>query len=193
MESLQGKFLISETELEDPNFTQSVVLLLEHNSEGAFGLIVNQMSTLRLGGVLDEFKGTEAAELPLFVGGPVQQEFLFCLYSSIPELDNDAVIEVIPGVVFNPDLRSVLSYLKDIYPGLHPEQRPDIHFYAGYSGWGEGQLEKEMSVYGSWVVLPANQALIFSKDPEESWRSALKRKGGIYYIAAEMGFKPSMN
>ncbi len=98
-----------------------------------------------------------------------------------------------PGVVFNPDIRSVFTYLHDVYPGLHPDDRPDIHFFAGYSGWGAGQLERELNVYGSWVVLPAQQGLIFSKDPEESWRSALKRKGGIYYIAAEMGFKPSLN
>lgn len=193
MEYLQGKFLVSETELDDPNFTQSVVLLVEHNQEGAFGLVVNQLSTLRLGAVLEEFMGTEAGELPLFIGGPVQQDFLFCLHSPIPELESGTVIEVIPGVAFNPDTRAVIAYLKDHYPALHPEQRPDVRLYAGYSGWGGGQLERELKVFGSWVVLPANQALIFSKDPEESWRSALKRKGGIYYIAAEMGFKPSMN
>ena len=193
MESLAGKFLISETELQDPNFAQSVVCLLEHNAEGAFGFVVNQRSTVSLGDILEEFTDTPASSLPVFIGGPVQRDFLFCLYSSTVEISDKDILEPIPGVFFNPDIKEIFRYLHDVFPFIHPEERPDIHFYAGYSGWSPGQLEREIRQFNSWVVLPANQGLIFAKDPEQSWRSALRKKGGIYYIAAEMGFKPSIN
>ena len=71
--SLQGYFLISETELADPNFRQTVVLLVNHNEEGAFGLVVNRPADLSLGDVVTEFEGQPIGEAPTFVGGPVEQ------------------------------------------------------------------------------------------------------------------------
>ncbi len=190
---LTGRFLISETELSDPNFRETVVMLIEHNREGALGFVVNRKSNVSLGDLMEEFEEKSVRELPVYVGGPVEQRFMFVLHSGLPEdRRSDHAISPIPGVVFEPDFRIVARFLSDEWPKIDPQQRPSIHLYAGYSGWSAGQLESEIE-RKSWVILPATPELIFSANPGEAWREGLRKKGGIYWIAAETGYKPSFN
>ena len=81
---LTGQFLIAETELQDPNFFRTVVLIVHHNEEGAFGLVVNRQSDVTAGEVIDEVEGSALEDAPVFVGGPVQQNYVFALHSGIP-------------------------------------------------------------------------------------------------------------
>jgi putative transcriptional regulator len=190
---LTGYFLISETDLTDPNFFQTVVLLVDHNDEGAFGLVVNRRSTSSLGSLVEDFESNQCKDLPVYVGGPVQQNILFTLHSGLPNEDTSShSITPIPGVTFEPDFRLVSEHLKYEWSKIEEPDRPAIHLYAGYAGWGAGQLEGELE-HDSWVVIEAVPEMVFSENPEESWRQALKKKGGIYWIAAETGSKPSMN
>lgn len=191
--SLEGYFLISEVELMDPNFYRTVVLLVKHDEEGAFGLVVNRRSNVTLGELVDGFETSEARELPIHVGGPVQQEFLFALHSGFPDqLQSEHASTPTDGVVFEPVTESVVEYLKNEWVTLPKETRPKIHLFAGYSGWGAGQLEGELKE-SAWVILPASSDIVFYPNPAEGWRQALSRKGAFYKIVAETGFKPSMN
>lgn len=186
---LPGHFLIAESELGDPNFVETVVLMISHDAEGAFGLVVNRKSALTLGEAAPGYRESALAGLPMYVGGPVEQEYLFTLHSGLPERQGGEFQKpVVPGVVFDPDFQSLEKTVVE-NPGRKP---PEIRLFAGYSGWGAGQLEGELSE-GAWVIMPATADLVFNPNPKEGWREALRRKGGVYWALAETGYKPSMN
>ena len=190
---LDGYFLISETELQDPNFHQTVVLLIQHNTSGAFGLVVNRTSPATLGTLVEDFSNLPAGNLPVYIGGPVDQMYLFVLHSGLPGgVQSEHATEPVEGVIFEPDFTIIADFLANKWPGLKSEERPHIHLYAGYSGWAPEQLEGELKLK-SWVIYPAVPEIVFSGNPEEGWRDALRKKGGIYWVAAETGSKPSMN
>lgn len=190
---LEGYFLISETELIDPNFVRTVVLMIQHDDGGAFGLVVNRQTDLTLGGIIDTYADTSAADIPVFIGGPVEQQFLFVLHSGLPEgFSGEHTHEVVPGVFFEPNFQLVQDFLDQHWDRIAAEDRPRIHLFGGYSGWGPGQLENELR-HRSWVLLEASDKIVFHADPTEGWNEALRKKGGIYWVVAETGTKPSMN
>ena len=192
-EDLGGSFLVSEIALADPNFRQTVVLMISHDDNGAFGLVVNRPSPFTLGDVVEGMDDSPARSIPVFIGGPVQQEILFLLHAAFPSQagDEDAAHPV-EGVVSEPATLALIEYLKTDWAGLPPEDRPDVRIYAGYSGWGPGQLEGELKAE-AWVVVKATRELIFRPDAEGAWEDAFARKGPLYQIILQTGFKPSMN
>lgn len=190
---LRGHFLISEVELMDPNFFRTVVLLVSHDEEGAFGLVVNRKSEVTLKDLVEGVDDGAAGDLPIYVGGPVQQEYLFVIHSGLPEsVSSGHESEAASGVIFEPATEPLISYLAEEWSALPAEDRPRLHLYAGYSGWGGGQLEHELEEE-AWVVLKASGDIVFHPHPEQGWKDALSRKGPFYKIVAETGFKPSMN
>ena len=190
---LGGSFLVSEIALMDPNFRQTVVLMISHDDNGAFGLVVNRPSPFTLGDVVEGLDDTPAGSIPVFVGGPVQQEILFLLHAEFPGHpgDEDAALPV-EGVISEPATMSLIEYLKNEWSSLPPEDRPAVRVYAGYSGWGPAQLEGELKAE-AWVVVKATQELIFRPDAAGAWEDAFARKGPLYQIILQTGFKPSMN
>ncbi len=192
-ESLVGQFLISETDLMDPNFFRTVVLITDHNDQGAFGLVLNRKSTSLLYEVLPGFAEDDAGAIPIYVGGPVQQEYLFVLHSGLPPgAQNDHAEVPAPGVVFEPVTEPLVRFLQDHWSAIPPDDRPKLHLYAGYSGWGPDQLEGEIRL-GAWYLHQASADIVFHPEPEQGWRDALSRKGEIYRIIAETGYRPSLN
>jgi putative transcriptional regulator len=192
-ENLSGQFLISETELIDPNFFRTVVLIIHHNEEGAFGLTVTRKTTSSIGELIPLLEKTPASDIPVYSGGPVQQEYLFILHSAMFSGNiGEHAHEAFPGVIFEPATEEILEYLKDEWPKIPIEDRPSFHFYAGYSGWTGGQLESELDA-GAWIVNSASSDIIFHPDPAKGWEEAMSKKGPFYRIIAETGFKPSMN
>ncbi len=190
---LEGQFLISETELMDPNFMQTVVYLVEHNENGALGFVVNRRSETNLNELLPDFVDQPAGEIEVYVGGPVEQMYLFTLHSGLPaNRTSDAASSVLDGVILEPDFSVIKEFLLNEWPELPAEDRPEIRFYAGYAGWAPGQLEEEID-HKAWVVIPASPGIVFAPNPEESWKNALRKKGGIYWVVAETGSKPSLN
>jgi len=135
-ENLAGFFLVSEIALGDPNFRNTVVLMITHDDNGAFGLVVNRPSPFTLGDLVDGLDGTPAASIPVFVGGPVQQEVLFVLHSALPDADSreGQPDEPIAGVFSEPATRPLVDYLRDDWSGLPEKERPKVRVYAGYSG-----------------------------------------------------------
>lgn len=190
---MRGHFLVSEMELEDPNFYRTVVLIVNHDDDGAFGLVVNRCLDIELEKALPEFGGEPAGKIPLYLGGPVEPRYLFVLHSGLPGgLRSEHASEPVPGVVFEPSFAEVSAYLREEWPGTAPDDKPRINLFAGYSGWGPGQLEGELAEK-AWLVLPATPDIVFHPQPEKGWADAMARKGPFYELVAEMGFKPSIN
>lgn len=185
---LSGQLLVADTTLQDPNFSRTAVYIINHDAEGAMGVVVNRPSSTVLGDAIAELASTPWNEEIVYVGGPVQQYFVFVLHSGLPGGEkSDAAIEAAAGVIFEPDFSVVHRHLKDqAIPGLKSR------FLVGYAGWGPGQLESELE-RNDWLVIPATPELVFGRDPLGVWNSALRKKGGIYWLAAETGFKPSLN
>jgi putative transcriptional regulator len=178
MESLAGKLLVSSPSLVDPNFRRTVVLMTHHDDEGAMGLVLSRPSELA---VADAVPGL--AELPgadsVYVGGPVQTDMIIAL-AELEEPD-EAVAPIVGAVGFLPG---------DAEPDELPIARARV--FAGYSGWGPGQLEAELAE-PSWIVVGALPDDVFAADPDELWRTVLHRKGGRYSLIATMPFDPSLN
>jgi putative transcriptional regulator len=191
--SLEGYFLISETELVDPNFQRTVVLLINHNEEGAFGLVVNRPADLSLADVVEEFQNSPIGSIPTYFGGPVEQQYLFALHSGLPaSATSEFAMTPTDGVTFEPVFQAMESYFRDEWPRIAEDKRPHLTFYLGYAGWGPGQLEGELREK-AWLVIPADPEIVFHPDPAEGWSAALAKKGGLYSIVAQTGSKPSLN
>lgn len=190
---LGGYLLISDINLMDPNFHRSVVLMITHDDNGAFGLVVNRPSRFTLGELAEGVGGSPAASIPIYIGGPLQQEFLFILHSEFAGSTGSEHIErPADGVVFEPATQSVVDYLKEEWSPLPEAERPAVRLYAGYAGWGPGQVEGELKS-DAWVVLKATPEIVFHPNPAQGWADAFAKKGPLHQIILQTGFKPSMN
>jgi putative transcriptional regulator len=153
MTSLAGSFLVAVPSMRDPNFSRTVVLLLEHNAQGALGLVVNRPAR------------AEGAPFPLFGGGPCPSSGLFLVHGHpdwVEEGADPPQKEVAPGIFLGD--ASCLSKVADPDPGSPLRFR----VFSGYAGWGSGQLERELQA-GGWAVVPANGELLFGPPPEDLW------------------------
>jgi putative transcriptional regulator len=179
MESLQGKLIVSSPSLVDPNFRRTVVLITHHDEEGAMGLVLSRPSELTVAEAVPGLAELSGADELVHTGGPVQPEAIVVL----AELDEpgDEVTPIVGGVGFIPG---------DVEPDELPIGR--MRVFAGYAGWGPGQLEGELGE-PSWIVVRAEPDDVFASDPDELWRTVLHRKGGRYSLIATMPFDPSLN
>jgi putative transcriptional regulator len=178
--SLRGQLLIASPALVDPNFARAVVLITEHGEEGAMGVVLNRPSETDVAEVAAEL-GDVAGTEPIFIGGPVQPQALVVL-AEFNDLEAAAWI-VVADVGF---VGSETSYdrLSDAI------RRGRV--YAGYSGWGAGQLEAEIAEE-AWIIEPPLPAELFADKPEELWHRVLARKGGQFALLSRMPDDPSLN
>ena len=170
-ESFAGKLLVAETSMPDPRFAESVIYLVRHNEEGAFGLIINKpMMRLPLADMLRQLdlEGTDTgAELDLYFGGPVQGELGFVLHS--PDFAvTDSTMTVEDGFAVT-GVRQVLSAISE---QKGPEK---ALFAAGYAGWGPDQLDDELA-RGDWAIVDADERIIFDMPVSDKWPAALDRR-----------------
>jgi putative transcriptional regulator len=151
--SLVGSFLVARPVLHDPSFRRTVVLLLQHGSEGAFGLVVNRP------------KAVTGLPFPLYIGGPCEAEGLIMLHGHADWLGEEDDVEentVAPGVFLGD--AGCLERASEPPPGGAFRFR----VFKGYSGWGPNQLEGELAA-GAWAILPLTDALLFDTPVEELW------------------------
>lgn len=181
--SYTGKIIISRHNLPDPNFRETVVFMIEHNDQGAFGLIVNRKLEFPVQEALPHLDGIRARTSMLFLGGPVQKEVVLALHDGT-EIEGGE--EIIPGVFFEPSFERLFPFF------LERNVAARIKTFIGYSGWGPGQLEAEMN-QDTWIVLPGDQDLVFTEKSEQGWREALRAKGGLYRVFAETTANPEYN
>ncbi len=180
--SYANHYLIAEPELDDPNFKQSVVILLLHDQKGALGLVLNRFTGLTLGDIFSEITDGPAANLRIHSGGPVEKNALFIIQEN----------ESPEGYEWSPLMVNHVKYLKDEWPKIPTPQRPSIKVFMGYSGWGPNQLETELRFH-SWKILPSTALSFFYTKPADIWSKLIERFGGLYTIAAKTGFKPCLN
>ena len=180
MESLRGRILISSGGLFDPNFRHSVVLVGEHNDEGALGVVLNRPLDLTVEQAVPALQSLVDPGERLYQGGPVRPRSPVLLAElSHPEL---ADVPVFGNVGF-----LVGDVSDDIRPGI-----VRARVFAGYSGWGPGQLEAELAE-DSWIVDRVREEDVFTEEPDSLWRRVLERKGPPYLRMSRMPFDPSLN
>lgn len=182
-ESLRGRLLVSTPGLSDPNFDRSVVLVLEHDAEGALGVILNRPSTTPVGEVLPTWHELSSEPPVVFAGGPVDGTAAICLGNTRPGVVNAAVQAISPtlGIV---DL--------DSDPALLAADVAYVRVFAGYAGWGGGQLDAEVDA-GGWFVVDRLPSDAFTAAPLTLWRSVLRRQGGRLALVSTFPEDPSHN
>ena len=169
---LAGRMLVASEKLKDPFFQHAVVYIVEHDGNGAIGLIVNRrMGEGSLAELVAElgFSLPEDRNVELYFGGPVSLRGVFVLHS--PEYDGPRTLKAPQGLAMTGDK----GIIKAIANGNAPKQ---IRLMMGYAGWGKGQLEEEIE-RGDWLDAPADTKLIFEEgsDADDIWRRAHDKAG----------------
>ena len=146
-------------------FQRTVILVCQHNAEGAFGLVLNRATGNKVGEMIVADLPDSLKESPLFIGGPVQPTALSFLHSDnfIPDAN----------VMPNLNLGHSLDVLVEIGESFSTGKK--VKMFAGYAGWAPGQLENEIKAQ-AWFTIPADKALIFDKDINKKWQHAMDRR-----------------
>ena len=178
---LAGQLLIAEPRLADPNFKRSVVLVLAHDAEGALGVVLNRPTEVPARDVVEELGALVDAEDVLHDGGPVQRDGVVVLADFAEPEESERLVVGSVGM---------LSDLSE--PERLSENVRRVRAFAGYAGWGAGQLEGELQ-REDWFLEPARVDDVFSATPGDLWSSVLERKGGSYRLVSRMPDDPSLN
>ena len=181
MDSLQGKLLVAGPGLVDPNFRRTVLLIGEHGEEGAMGVVLNRASTVRVADAVPPMAPAVAPDELVYIGGPVQPQAVVVLADFVDRERAEAL--VLESVGFLPDELDDLSEAGELR---------SVRVFAGYAGWAPGQLEDELEE-GSWLVLPARVADVFTADPDGLWSEVLRREGGGLAVLATLPDDPHVN
>ncbi|MBM9508834.1 YqgE/AlgH family protein [Actinacidiphila acididurans] len=187
--SLTGRLLVATPRLADPNFERSVVLLLDHDAQGSLGVVLNRPTPVGVGDVLQPWAALAGAPQVVFQGGPVS-------------LDSALGLAVVPGESRGGEATEVLGWRRvhgaiglvdlEAPPELLAAELGSLRIFAGYSGWGPGQLEKELAE-GAWYVVESEPGDISSPAPEGLWRSVLRRQRSALAMVATYPDDPSLN
>src|SRR5258705_5846377 len=161
MQSLRGKLLVSSPSLLDPNFRKTVVLVAHHDDDGAMGLVLSRPSDVAAADAVPLLEGLPGSDDPVFVGGPVQPE-AFMVLAEFEDVD-EAAAPIMEDLGFMP---------ADIEPDDLSIKR--MRLFAGYSGWGAGQLEADPEEPRG-IVADAETAEAFPDDPAERGPPVLHR------------------
>lgn len=181
--STKGSLLVATPLLDDPNFWRTVVLMLEHDGEGALGVVLNRPSEVVVGSALPDWHDRVVQPDVIFVGGPVSQ-------GGVLGLARAAADDVGPG--WNPVLPNGIGSVDlDMAPDAIGKLEP-ARVYSGYAGWGAGQLEAELAQQAWWVV-EAHHEDLFAPDPETLWTRVLARADDNLPLFAHFPPDPSMN
>jgi putative transcriptional regulator len=179
---LKGQLLLDSGQLRGSFFQRTVVLICQHDAEGAFGLVLNRATGTKAGDVIVADLPEPLKASPLYLGGPVQPSALSYLLSDtfIPDAN------VLPNL----SLGHSLDNLIETGESFSPTQK--VKLFAGYAGWSPGQLEEEIKRQ-AWLTHPASLELVFDTNPTELWRQVLRQKGWKYRVLAQMPDDPSLN
>jgi putative transcriptional regulator len=185
MEPGTGSLLIAAPTMADPNFARTIVLLLDTSESGALGVVLNRPTELDVADVLEPWADLVAGPGVLFQGGPVETDAALAVATVTAGEDDEPVgwrrVFGSTGLV---DLDAPVEILASAVSALR--------IFAGYAGWGAGQLEAEIEE-GAWYVVPAEPQDLFLEDPERLWATVLRRQGGQLAMLATMPAEPGLN
>jgi len=169
MHAGKGRFLVASRTLGDPNFAETVVLLLAYEPGGAVGVIINRPSEVRVASVLPNVKELHERSDQIFVGGPVGlNEVLFVIRVHARPSSADAIFS-------NVYATGSLDVVRHAIASLSGDDR--FRAYAGRAGWGPGQLDAEIA-RGDWIVIDADAELVFDAPATEIWPKLIERHSG---------------
>ncbi len=161
-----GKLLVASRDLNDPNFAETVVLLVHYDNEGVVGLVVNRRTRLPISRALEEVKGAQGRSDRIYAGGPVGRSSVLALVRSKTKVeDTDHVF----GDVYLVSKEAKLSRT------MESEAQPDtLHVYAGYAGWTPKQLEREVGL-GAWFIFAGDAEVVFAATPAQIWQRLIEK------------------
>jgi putative transcriptional regulator len=174
-DSLRGSLLVAAPTLVDPNFRRTVVLLAEHNADGAMGLVLNRPTDTPVADALPDLAALAGNGQSVYLGGPVALESVLAVAELEDPADASELLFGSVGFVQEPDV---------------PVRRGRV--FVGYAGWTAGQLEAELEE-DAWFVVPSEPDDLFDDEPDELWSTVLRRQGGAYAVLALMPPDPSLN
>ncbi len=189
-EILAGRLLVATPVLADPNFRRTVILVVEHEPrEGTLGVVLNRPTDVPVGRVLEPWSDLVTDPPLVFRGGPVAPDSALAL-ALVPGNDEPLGWHPLDGA---PAVMSRLGLVDlDTPPDLLTAAIKQLRVYAGYAGWGPGQLKAEIAE-GAWYVLPAEPADAFSGEPGTLWSAVLRRQGGEIAFTATYPDDPTQN
>lgn len=161
-----GKLLVASRELGDPNFTQTVILVVHYDTQGVIGLMLNRRTDLPISRVLAQIKTAKDISDPVYLGGPVETPTVFALLRSTDKLEGaEHVFDGVYWISSKSALeKTILSHPK---PGV-------FHVYLGYAGWTTDQLRTEVRL-GAWFIFQADNQTVFNTNPDSLWRQMIKK------------------
>jgi putative transcriptional regulator len=162
-----GKLLVARRGMADPNFAQSVILLVEYGEEGTVGLVLNRQTKIPISKLSKELDVAKGRTDPLYLGGPVETSTVMALVRSRAKPDDAKLVFSDVYMVSNKE-----TLEKTMSSGTAPST---LRLYLGYSGWDAGQLEWELGM-GAWDVLAANPGMVFDPHPETLWSRLVERE-----------------
>lgn len=179
----KGHLLVAEPSIiGDVSFNRAVVLLAEYNETGSVGFILNKPLRYKINDFVPEIN----SDLPVYNGGPVEQDNLYFIHC-VPELIPDS-IEISKGIYWGGDFDAILDLLKD-----DKLKKDQIRFFLGYSGWESDQLEQELEV-STWVVIPNTyDGSIIEKTNINFWKEKMIEFGGDYLLWSNAPENPNSN
>jgi putative transcriptional regulator len=180
VETLTGHLLLSNASLFDPNFRRTVVLIGHHDEEGAVGVVLNRPFDVTVGDAVPPLAELVPPGEPLFHGGPVQPEAAVVV-ADFADPSQAGVIAF-----------GTIGFLAEETEVAGSGMLRRARVYAGYSGWGPGQLEGELEE-DAWLVTPARPEDVFLDDTERLWGQVLARMGRDYDVMRTMPIDPSAN
>jgi putative transcriptional regulator len=168
---LTNQFIIAMPNLADPNFSHTVAFLCQHNQDGALGIVINRTTDMKLGEIFKQMDikviAPATAEIPVFAGGPVQQDRGFVVHTGGGDWHATmAVSETIS-----------LTTSRDVLEAIAAGEGPEQYLIAlGYAGWGAGQLEKEI-MDNAWLNTPYGKEVLFDTPVNLRWNAAAEQIG----------------
>jgi putative transcriptional regulator len=184
-----GRLLVATPQLVDPNFRRSVVLIVEHEQEGGtLGVVLNRPTEVPVDQVLPPWSELVTGPSVVFQGGPVALDSALAL-AHVPGTDEPLGWRALNG---SPAVARVGLVDLDVPPEILAPEVMRFRVFAGYAGWGTGQLRSEIEE-GAWYVLPAESGDVFAEDPDGLWPAVLRRQGGELAFVATFPEDPSLN
>ncbi len=155
-----GRYLVAQEDLLDPNFHETVVWLVKYDSEGAMGLVVNRPTKVTVSKLFEDMIGSLKRAEPVFVGGPVARTGVLALLRSAERLEKSE--HVVDDVYMITDVKELETAIAS------DASAAEFRVFAGYSGWGAGQLDRELMI-DSWHVFEAGPGIAFDPEPGALW------------------------
>jgi putative transcriptional regulator len=181
--STTGQLLVAAPILEDPNFARTVVLVLDHDDDGAIGVVLNRPSDMTVDGALAPWASHIAAPRVVFGGGPVEPTAIVAVGRATVAAATDD---------WSPIFDRVRLVSLDVEPDDMTPELERLRIFAGYAGWGPGQLDEELAA-DAWFPVPPTPGDVFTAQPDDLWSTVLRRQPDRLRLFATYPLNPSLN